>query len=183
MPQRAKSITMHKGFTLIELLIVILIISMVYFLGFSGVELGKSKPKALSPLNLKANIVSSEWFSGHATLLCLDKCGTCLLRRDVSAKFQAYNNGIDLTNIKAYTVDNENNLVRIEYERYDDKKICLKMDFYDNGSSTQIILEKKEATYFLPAFFDKPKKFDSPQDAKDYWLENSQLVADNGDFY
>ena len=177
------SITMRKGFTLIELLIVILIVSMVYFLGFSGVELGKKEPKALSPLNLKANIVSSEWFSGHATLLCLDKCGTCLLRRDVSAKFQAYDNGIDLTGIKAYTVDDENNLVQIEYERFNDKKICLKMDFYDNGSSTQIILESEKASYFLPAFFNEPKEFTSPQDAKDYWLENSQLVSDRGDFY
>ena len=174
---------MHKGFTLIELLIVILIVSMVYFLGFSGVELGKKKPKALSPLNLKSNIVNSEWFSGHATLLCLDKCRTCLLRRDVSAKFQEYSDGIDLSGIKAYTVDDENNLVQIEYERFNDKKICLKIDFYDNGSSTQIILENKKSSYFLPAFFNEAKAFDSPQDAKDYWLENSRLVSDRGDFY
>lgn len=174
---------MHKGFTLIELLIVILIVSMVYFLGFSGVELGKKKPKALSPLNLKSNIINSKWFSGHATLLCVNKCRTCLLRRDVSAKFQEYSNGIDLTGIKAYTVDSENNLVQIEYERFNDKKICLKMDFYDNGSSTQIILENEKESYFLPAFFNEPKAFASPQDAKDYWLENSQLVSDRGNFY
>ena len=40
---------MHKGFTLIELLIVILIVSIVYFLGFEEFELGKPKPKPQPP--------------------------------------------------------------------------------------------------------------------------------------
>jgi len=44
----------HKGFSLIELLIVIIIISIVYFLGFSGIEKTTDKPKALTPLNLKS---------------------------------------------------------------------------------------------------------------------------------
>jgi len=173
----------HKGFTLIELLIVILIVSMVYFLGFRGVELDKKKPKALTPLNLKENIVNSEWFNGHATLLCVDKCSTCYLRRDVSSPFQEYTNRISLKDVQAYTLDARDSLVRIEYERFHDKKICLKMDFYDNGSSTQIILKQDENTYFLPAYFGTEKHFDSPDDAKEYWLKNSRLVADSGDFY
>ena len=36
----------RKGFSLIELLIVILLVSIVYFLGFEGVEMGKKKPKS-----------------------------------------------------------------------------------------------------------------------------------------
>ena len=46
----------HKGFSLIELLIVILIISLVYFLGFSSIEKASTKAKALTPLNLKSSI-------------------------------------------------------------------------------------------------------------------------------
>jgi hypothetical protein len=156
---------------------------MVYFLGFSGVEVNKKKPKALTPLNLKKNIVNSEWFSGHATLLCINKCKTCYLRKDISSTFQKYSNGIDLSNIKAYTLNARDSLVPIKYERFNDKKICLKMDFYDNGSSTQIILKNDKETYFLPAYFGDPKIFDSPEDAQDYWLENSRLVSDSGDYY
>jgi len=178
-----KSQAIRKGFTLIELLIVILIVSLVYFLGFSGVEFNKKKPKALTPLNLKANITSSEWFSGHLTLLCINKCKTCLLRKNIGMPYQPYPNTIDLTNIKAYTVDSSDSLRRIEYERYNDKPICLKMDFYPNGSSTQIILENEKGSYYLPAYFEDAKFFESPEDAKDYWLENARLVADNGEFY
>lgn len=173
----------HKGFTLIELLIVILIVGIVYALGFSGVEINKTQPKALTPINIKETIMKSEWFDGHATLLCIDKCKKCYLRKNIGAPFQSYSNAINLTNIKVYTIDSRNNLVEIEYERYDDNKICLKMDFYDNGSSTQIILQNDQKSYFLPAYFSKPKAFDSPEDAQDYWLKNSQLVSDNGDFY
>ena len=180
---KTKRLNMQRGFTLIELLIVILIVSMVYFLGFDGVELGKKKPKALTPLNLKENIVSSEGTKTHLTLLCLNNCRTCLLRNGLEGAYRKYSNAIDLSNIKAYTVDSSNSLVRLEYKRYDDQKICLKMDFYPNGSSTQIILQDKKASYFLPTYFEDVKEFDSPEDAKDYWVENAGLVSDNGAFY
>ena len=63
---------MHKGFSLIELLIVIIIISIVYFLGFSGIEKSSIKPKALTPLNLKSTVLKSELFQDEATLLELE---------------------------------------------------------------------------------------------------------------
>jgi len=173
----------HKGFTLIELLIVILIVSIVYALGFSGVELDKAKPKALTPLNLKETITHATWFNGKVSLLCLNQCKTCLLRKDIASPYTPYNNGIDLSHIKAYTIDASDTLTQIEYERYNDKKICLKMDFYPNGSSTQIILQNDKGTYFLPAYFEDAKRFDSPEDAKEYWLENTKLVSSSGDYY
>lgn len=173
----------HKAFSLIELLIVILIISMVYFLGFEGIEIGKKKPKALTPLNLKSSIVSSDFFGNQATLLCINKCRTCYLRPDIASGFEEYTSPIDFSDIKAYTLDKDDSLIPIEYERYQDKKICLIMNFYSNGSSTQIILEEGEKSYFLPAFFTEPKAFSSPQEAKEYWLRNSTAVANSGDFY
>lgn len=178
-----KRARVRQGFSLIELLIVVVIISLVYAIGFSNFKIRKSEPKALTPLNLKETIVKSEFFNGHATLMCVDKCRTCYLREDVSAPFKAYANKIDLSNIKAYGIDEGDRLQRIEYERYNDQKICLVMDFYNNGSSTQIILENKEGAYFLPAFFGEPKRFDSPEDAKTYWLKQSDSVSNSGDYY
>jgi len=174
---------LRKAFSLMELLIVIFIIGLVYYLGFSGVELGKQKPKALTPMNLKETIVNSSLFSTHTTLMCVNKCKQCYMRKNISSPFKAYENKIDLSNIKAYTIDATDSLVQIEYERYNDQKICLVMDFFTNGSSTQIILEDEENAYFLPAFFGQAKKFDSPEDAKAYWLEKSRLVSNSGDFY
>lgn len=175
--------TIHKGFTLVELIIVIFIVSLVYYLGFSGVEIHKAQPKALTVLNLKSMIVNDKDYQGQASLLCTDKCRSCFLRQNITSPFKPYNNPIDLSHIKAYTVDNRDNLLELEYERYKDKRICLQMDFFPNGSSTQLILESDKGTYFLPAFFGEPKEFNSPEDAKDYWLESSNLVSDSGDYY
>ena len=173
----------HKGFSLIELLIVIIIISLVYFLGFSGIDNTTTKPKVLTPLNLKSTVLKSELFQGEATLLCINKCRSCYMRKNINSPFTAYEHGIDLKNVEAYTLDAQDSLQRVEYGRYQDKKICLMLSFYPNGSSTQIILDNKEAVYFLPAFFDEPKKLDSLEDAKEFWLKNSQLVSNSGDFY
>lgn len=173
----------RKAFSLIELLIVVLIVSLVYAIGLAKFKIPKQVPKALTPMNLKETIVKSDFFNGHATLMCVNKCRECYLRKDVSAAFQPYENKVDLTDIKAYTLDEHQSLRELEYARYDDQKICLVMDFYNNGSSTQLILENEEGAYFLPAFFGEPKRFDSPEDAKDYWLELSNSVSDSGDYY
>ncbi len=178
-----KRYNVHKGFSLIELLIVILIVSMVYFLGFEGLEVGKQKPKALTPLNLKSNIISSELLRGEGTLLCIDQCRSCYFRSDPSSPFEEYTSPIDLTNIQAYTLDQYDALTRIEYGRYQDQKICLVMDFFRNGSSTQIILKNDEGSYFLPAFFGEPQRFSSPEEAKEHWLRNTALASDSGAFY
>ena len=174
---------MHKGFSLIELLIVILIVSIVYYLGFEGFTMQKSEPKPLTPINLKSEIVNSELYEGQATFMCLDKCRTCYLRSELSSDFQPYPHKVDLQNLKAYTLDENDALVRVEYGRYDNKKICLVMDFHKNGSSTQIILENTDGTYFLPSFFGEVVRFDSPQEAKEYWVEKSHTLYDSGAFY
>lgn len=174
---------MRKGFSLIELLVVILIISLVYFLGFEKFELGTSKPKPLSPINLKEEILKSKVNDGDMTLMCLDNCRKCYLRSGLSSSFQPYPNAIDLQGIKAYTLDENDALVDIEYGRYDDKKICLLMHFYNNGSATQLILENEEGSYFLPSFFDTVQYFDSPEDAKEHWVTKSQDLSDSGAFY
>lgn len=178
-----KTDKMHKGFSLIELLVVIIIISIVYFLGFSGVEREEQKPKALTALNLKSTIVKSDLFAQEATLICTDKCRSCYLRAGLGSAFQAYEHGIDLKDTQAYTLDARDSLLRMEYGRYQDQEICLLLDFYKNGSSTQIILKNENGVYFLPAFFGTPQRVDSLEEAKELWLKNSDLVSNSGDFY
>ncbi|MEA1879126.1 MAG: type II secretion system protein [Campylobacterota bacterium] len=174
---------MRKAFSLVELLIVIMIVGLIYFLGFSSISIGKSKPKPLTPLNLKEGIVKSKLFNGHATFMCTDKCKKCYLRKGISSAFKAYPSPVDLTDIIVYTLDERESLREMEYERYKDEKVCLVIDFYDNGSSTQLILKNEEGAYFLPSFFGKAQKFDSTSDAKTYWLKDSKTVSDTGGYY
>jgi len=173
----------RSAFSLLELLVVILIISIVYFLGFSGIDKSENKPKALTPLNLKTTITNSPLFTGEATLVCINKCRNCYLRQNISSPFEEYENKIDLTGTKVYTLDSQETLHEIQDKRYQDQKICLEMHFYKNGSSTQLILENNHGVYFLPSFFGEAKKVDSLIEAKKLWLEKNELVANSGDFY
>ena len=173
----------HKGFSLIELLIVIIIVSLVYFLAFSGIENTEDKPKALSPINLKSSIINSELFQGEATLLCINECRSCYLRKNINAPFEAYENTIDLEKAEVYTLDNNDALNRVEYGRYDDAKICLTMRFYRNGSSTKMILKQDEDVYLLPAYFGEAQKVDSLNDAQELWLKETHIIDNRGDYY
>jgi len=175
--------TLRKGFSLVELLIVIMVVALIYAAGFSGVSYSKPKPKALTPLNIKDNIIKSEFYNGRTTLMCLDKCKKCYLRQGLNSKFVPYSNSIQLNNVVAYSLDSKDSLYQIEYERFNDKPICLVIDFYNNGSSTQLILKDDKGAYFLPAYFGKAKKFDSIENAKTYWLESSQAISDSGGYY
>lgn len=177
------SINERSAFSLLELLVVIVIVSIVYFLGFNGVEKSENKPKALTPLNIKTTIQNSELFTGEATLICINQCRNCYLRKNIMSPFEKYDNKIDLHGIKTYTLDSEETLQELEDKRYQDNKICFKMDFYKNGSSTQLILEDKKGVYFLPAFFGEPKKVDSLDEAKELWLKYNSLIDNSGDFY
>ena len=115
--------------------------------------------------------------------MCLDKCRSCYLRKGLSSPFSSYSDGIDLKGVRAYTLDKRDSLVELEYGRYKDKKICLVINFYKNGSSTPIILKGKEKSYFLPAYFREAKAFDTLDDAKDYWLKDAQKIGDSGGYY
>ncbi|SFZ97355.1 hypothetical protein MNB_SV-5-284 [hydrothermal vent metagenome] len=178
-----KSTYSRRGaFTLIELLIVIIIISVVYFLGFSGIQKVSAKKEMLTPLNLKSSIEKSKNFTGKGTLLCINNCKECYFSEDISRPYEKVEDKTNLEDLEAYTLDMNNDLLKLEYGRYKDKKICLVLDFYKNGSSTQIILKQKESVYFLPAFFGEPEELDSLEDAKDLWLKYSDKLS-SGDFY
>ena len=182
MPLR-QEVKRQKGFSLIELLIVIIIVSLVYFLAFSGIEKTENKPKALGPINLKSYIQNSELFQGEGTLLCINECRSCYLRKNISEAFEAYENKIDLEGVEVYTLDANDALLRMEYGRYDDTKICLVMQFYRNGSSTKMILKQKDDVFLLPAYFGEAQKVDSLNDAQELWLKETSLVSNRGDYY
>ena len=182
MPRLQKPVT-QKGFTLIELLIVILIVSMVYFLGFSAFEKPKNTVKTVTLLKLKSVIKRADTFQGEATFICIDQCKSCYLRTNIQTPFESYSLPINLEQTKAYTLNSSNELIDLEYGRYQDEKICLVLNFYPNGSSTQIILEHPKGVYFFPAFFGEAKRFDNLEDAKDFWLKQSDILSDTGAFY
>lgn len=175
--------TFRKGFTLIELLIVIFLILMIYALVFTYFTEEEEKPKALTPLTLKTSLADAGMLVGQTTLLCIDECKSCYLRQGIQSDFEPYENDINLQSTEVYLLDAYNDLTLAEYGRYDDKEICLKLNFYPNGSSTKAVLKAPDGIYYLPSYFGEPQKVDSLDAAKELWLKDTKPVTGSGDFY
>jgi prepilin-type N-terminal cleavage/methylation domain-containing protein len=175
-------VSMRRGFTFLEIIVVIGIISLIYSLGFSALKFDKPKPKPLSPLNLKENIAKAG-FSNGATFMCVENCKKCFLRKGIGEKFSPYANKIDLTGTIAYRLNKNNSLEEIEYGKYDDQRICLVLEFYKNGSSTQMVLQNKKGIFFIPSYFGTAQKFQSLDEAQTYWVEENEPISDSGAYY
>lgn len=166
-----------------ELLLVIFIMSLVYFLGFEGIDKAERKEERITPLTLKKQIIHSTLYQGEGTLMCIDKCHTCYLRKDITNPFEEIKNPLGLGDLHVYALNPRDDLYEEEYGRYQDHKICLLMHFYKNGSSTPLILENEKGIYFLPSFFGTPQKVVSLEDAKTLWLSNNDDLKDRGNYY
>jgi len=174
---------LRKGFSLIELLLVILIVSIIYYLGFSGFEKLTPKKPPLTILNLKQSITPQGWFQGHKSFMCTKGCSKCYIRSGTEGSFTTYQSKIDLHDIVVYTLTKDNNLEPITYGRFNDEKICLVIDFYNNGASTPLVVEQNESFYFLPSYFGEAKKFESLEEAEEFWEAKTQVATDAGDYY
>jgi len=171
------------GFTLIELIIVVLLILTVYSLVFTYVKKNGGNPQALSALTLKSSLIDSGQMIGHTTFLCINRCTSCYIRHGINEAFTLYNGPIHLKDTIAYTLDASDSISKMEYGRYEDQPICLKLDFYPNGSSTKVILENPDGVYYLPSFFGNPQQVNTLEEATSLWLENTTLLSHIGDYY
>jgi len=173
----------RKGFTLIELIIVIFLILLIYSLVFTHYQKEQTKPPALTPLNLKETLYQTLPHGEHVTFLCIHKCRECYWKPDDAATYKRYTSRLNIKDSEVYVLDGEETLSKAQYGRFKDSEVCLMLEFFPNQSSTQIVLKNSEGTYFLPAYFGKPQKFNSLADAQAYWLANTRLISNSGDFY
>ena len=173
----------RKGFSLIELLLVIFIVSLVYFLGFEGLQNTPSEKKVLTPLTLRKILQETATLHRQGTVICTDQCQKCFFRKDIGEPFEPYEGKVSMKHIEAYTLDTHNEIRKLTYGRYNGKKICLQIDLYPNGSATQTILKDNKNVYFIPAFFGKTEVFSSLSEAKSRWLRDEKALRHAGAIY
>jgi len=86
--------------------------------------------------------------------------------------------------IGEYILDRNGNPQKLDLGRYKDKKICLRLRHYKNGSISQVILELKDKALFIPSYFGEGKSFDSVDQAASWWLEDTlRGVKSQGEWY
>ncbi len=175
--------TSKRGFSLLELLLVIFIISLVYYLGFEALGKPEKKPPLLSPKNLTLSIRHAPFFHGKGTLICTDRCTQCYFRESIASPFRQYRGETDLKGTVAYWIDADRTVHLLDYGHYQNKKVCLKIDFFANGSNTPVILKQNNKVYYIPSYFGPVKTFVSLAEAKNYRLRTALPIERQGDFY
>ena len=172
---------MRKAFTLIELLIVILIVSMVYYLGFNGIESIK-KEKRINIMNVKQDIIAMDWYERGMTLICTEKSNSCYTLTNTLTKKDNLQNYIDFEVKNTYMLDMYGEMKKIEQGRLLDKKIMFILNFKKDGYTDKVVWEVGEYFYLIPSYFGEIKKFDNLDDVKSFWILGKKEIK-NGEFY
>jgi len=163
-----------------ELLVVIFIVSIIYFLGFEGFSVSDISHTKKTPLEY-IKWITNQQLKGK--LICIDECHTCFFKESLHQTAQKLEEKFNFgKGISIYKLNQEQDLQKIEFGRFNDEKVCLIVDFYNNGSHSQFILKNKNKIYFISSFFGSIQEVESLNEAKTLWQGNIRALY-NGDFY
>jgi prepilin-type N-terminal cleavage/methylation domain-containing protein len=169
----------RKGFTLLELLIVILLLSLFAFLVF-GTMKRQSEGARHPEVSQIRKILLEERQGMERELICLEECQSCFF---FGSEHELEKNEMLFPPIKAYGIDAYDQPVKMDFGRWRDRPICLRIRVYANGSIDRMILESEGKFYYLPAYFGKARSFESLSDAVGYWLRDRERFHDEGDYF
>jgi len=180
-PDPKKRENLKTAFTLLELLIAIFLFSLLAYFVFSK-PISVTKPKLeVNASNLPSYLQKN--LNGNGEIVCINKCKECYYVTNLA---KPQNAPMPLVlNVKAeYILDRNNNPLKLELGRFNDKKVCLRFRHYKNGSISQVILDLGDKFLFLPSYFGEGKLFNSLNDAADWWVKDSQnSIRSRGEWY
>ena len=171
----------RKAFTLIELLLAIFLVSLFAYFVFATPQPVTKERVEVNASNLPHYLQNS--LRGDGEIVCIDKCRDCYYLTKTS---KPQNSPMPIIlNVKAeYTLDRNDNPQKIELGRFKDKKVCLRLRHYQNNSISKVILDLGEGFLYIPSYFGEGKIFGSLNDARDWWIRDSQNgIRSQGEFY
>lgn len=178
---KAIQMNSRSAFTLIELLLAIFIVSLFAYIVFATPSDYKKPKEKVTVSNLPSFFQKN--LHGDGEFICIKKCKECYYLSG-SSKPQSAPIPIPLDVVAQYTLDKNGNPQKIDLGRYKDSRVCMRFRHYENGSISQIILELKEKSLFIPSYFGEGKSFDSVDQAASWWLEDTQNgLKSKGEWY
>ena len=166
-----QQIKLKKAFTLVELLLALFLMGLLAVFVFSQPGVYKKKEVKVTIANLPETFQNT--LVGNGELVCVNKCSECYYLTD-SKKVQNTPLPMPFKVTNEYILDKNNNPIKIEMGRFNDKKVCMRLKHYKNNSISPVILEVKGEYIYLPSYFGEGKKFDSLNEAVSYWVRNSE---------
>ncbi len=173
-----KNIKIKKGFTLIELLLAILLVSLFAYFVFATPTPVTAAKEEVNVTNLPSYLQRN--LPGNGELVCIksnERCSDCYYF--TPSGIRDYSLPLSLKINAEYTLDKNNNPQKIDLGRYKDKKVCLRLRHYKNGSISQIILNVNNKFLFIPSYFGDGMLFDSLNEAGDWWVRESVNALQN----
>jgi len=160
-----------------------MIISMVGFLVFSEAVKETKKPKELSPLTLKDTLHKTFGYNEDIEFFCVENCKDCYIAK--GKDIIPFKGNINLgEELKVFVISKDDQIEQIEeFGRIKDKKICFRYHLYSNGSAEQIIISNNQGIYYIPTYFQDPKKVEDMDEAKELWIKPNFNLKDSGNFY
>jgi hypothetical protein len=158
-------------------LIVILLLSLFAFLVFGAVKRRAVEPERPKVSQIR-ELLTRE--GGERELVCIENCQRCFF---LGSDHQLHESALHFPPIAAYIVDPSDQAVRLEYGRWRDKPVCLRIRAYANGSVDRMILESEGKFYFIPSYFGAVEEFPGLGEATERWLQHRGLFQDRGDYY
>jgi len=176
-----KNRELKSAFTLIELLIAIFLVSLFAYFIFATPTISTEQKVEVNASNLPSFLQKN--LNGNGEVVCIKKCKECYYVTNL-AKPQNAPMPLIL-NVKAeYILDRNSNPQKIELGRLNDKKVCMRLRHYKNGSISQVILDLGDRFLFIPSYFGEGKEFDSLNEAARWWSKDSQnILRSRGEWY
>ncbi len=150
---------MRKAFTLIELMIVIVIIGVVYTLAISKIKAPMKKiTQKPTLLTLKSYLLGFMQDGKRVSLVCDDVCKECTIYRD-NKKLSTIESFVD-ESVESYRYDFFLGAMALPK-----RESCFSFSIDRDGVSDQVFVLYKEKAYDYMNYFEKPKAYDSLENA------------------
>ncbi|WP_345975703.1 prepilin-type N-terminal cleavage/methylation domain-containing protein [Sulfurimonas sp. HSL3-7] len=158
----------RRAFTLLELLLVVVIIGVIYGLVINSMQKINDKESALGFESLPS-FVQTFHQRNHVALICTDNCKACALyvdgekvkddidpfmEKERVLRFWSYNTNTGTQELRFTPIFDE-----------DDREfdVCFKYEIFEDGSSSEMIIETQKHSYDYRGLLKPPARYSSLQ--------------------
>ena len=154
-----------KAFTLIELLLVVVIIGVIYGLVINSMQKINDKEAGLDFESLPS-FVETLHHQNHVAFICTDNCKACAVYvegekvKEVEP-FMAEESVLRFWHFDANTGTQELHFTPIFDEDDREFDVCFRYEIFDNGSSSEMIIETQKQSYDYRGLFHPVTRYSS----------------------
>jgi len=169
-----------KGFTLIEIIIVIILISVIYYLTFANFNTTQAKVDKINLFNLKQTLKKMN-FNDKVSLKCIDNEKVeCFFVVDGTIQNERFTGLFDKCPT-VYEYSRHQKVIYfddVELERLETLPICFEYELKKSGQGSQMFVETENNVYIYDNILDKPTKIDYINDVSVYFDDKISEVKD-----